>query len=239
MAVGTLAIAIALAIAFFPTRRGVEKKDPGAAAGQGTPDPAIKPAHPPDPAETREARAEDAYRRLITVSQRSEATPEEVLAAVERASADCKGSKYEADLEKIRNAALRDKEQAESLRILQPLLEDLKKSVAADAAFARFAEIQEKFRKARELANRSASTRVSEINRLQEDYGGRYEKAAGEHLAEIEETARVLADERRYDAALAKIETFPREFRQSGAWRSLATLKEDIDRRKKLFPSKP
>jgi hypothetical protein len=160
------------------------------------------------------------------------------MAAIERAVPDCRGSRYEAELEKLRNSAIRDRDQTEAVRGLQPLLDELRKAVSADTTFARFGEIQDKFQKARELASRSASPKVGEINQLQQDYAGRYEKAAEPHLKDIEFSAQVLADDRRYDDALAKIETFPKELRQSGAWRSLDTLKKEIERKKKLFPPK-
>lgn len=214
---------------------GAAKKDPGPTSSSTKPSP---PLPAPPTTDTREEKAEEAYRKAITVSRRSESSFEEIMAALDRAIPDCRGTKYEAELEKLRAGAIRDKDQMEAVRGLQPLLDDLRKSVAADTTFARFGEIQEKFQKARELASRSASTRVGEINQLQQDYAGRYEKAAEPHLKEIEFAAQVLSDDRRYDDALAKIETFPKEFRQSGAWRSLDNLKKEIERKKKLFPPK-
>ncbi len=223
------ALAVALILATRSGGTGKQKPDPIPVA-EKTPTP------PPVP--TREEKAEEAYRKAITISRRTESSVEEVLAAVDQAVPDCRGTKYEAELEKIRTGALRDRELTEAGRSLQPLLEDLRSAVASDTAFKRFAEIQDKFQKARELASRSASNRIGEINQLQQDYGGRYEKAADPHLKEIEFTAQVLTDDRRYDEALAKIETFPRELRQSGAWKSLDTLKKDIERKRKLFPPK-
>jgi len=226
---GALAIALVLATRGGGAEKQKQKPDPIPVA-EKTPTP------PPVP--TLEEKAEEAYRRAITVSRRAESSVEEILAAIDRAAPDCRGTKYEAELEKVRNGALRDREQTEAGRSLQPLLEELRSAVASDTGFRRFSEIQDKFQKARELASRSASNRIGEINQLQQDYGGRYEKAADPHLKEIEFTAQVLTDDRRYDEALAKIETFPRELRQSGAWKSLDNLKKDIERKRKLFPSK-
>lgn len=228
-AAGAAALAVAILLATRGGGPGKQKPDPIPVAE--------KPPTPP-PVPTAEEKAEEAYRTAITVSRRAESSVDEVLAAIDRAAPVCRGTKYEAELEKIRNGALRDREQTEAGRSLQPLLEELRSAVASDTGFRRFAEIQDKFQKARELASRSASNRIGEINQLQQDYGGRYEKAADPHLKEIEFTAQVLADDRRYDEALAKIETFPRELRQSGAWKSLDILKKDIERKRKLFPPK-
>ena len=234
---GAIAAGLILAIILLAGSggSGSGKKDPGPTSSSTKPPP---PLPAPPPTDTREEKAEEAYRKAVTVSRRSEASFEEIIAALDRAVPDCRGTKYEAELEKLRAGAIRDKEQNEAVRGLQPLLEELRKAVAADTTFARFGEIQEKFQKARELASRSASPKVGEINQLQQDYAGRYEKAAEPHLKEIEFSAQVLSDDRRYDDALSKIETFPKEFRQSGAWRSLDNLKKEIERKKKLFPPK-
>ena len=50
--------------------------------------------------------------------------------------------------------------------------------------------------------------------------------------------ATILRGEDRFDDALARIETFPRELRQSGAWRSLERLKQQIEQAKKSAPKK-
>ena len=113
------------------------------------------------------------------------------------------------------------------------LLDELKGAVATDPEFKRFAELQSKFRMALEMAGKTASPRMAEIRALQKDYNGKYEKLAEPHYAEINEAAAQLAEERRYDDALRKINTFPQHLRHSGAWTNLDKLRQDIERRKK------
>lgn len=239
---GAIGLAIVLTLVIVAGLRGGDDRKKGAGPGpqaeKGPTDPEKTTPPPLPPADTREAKAEEAYLKAVTISRTSESTFEQILAAIDFAAPVCKGTRFESMLEKVRAATIRDRDQTEATRSLLPLLDDLRRAVAADAAFARFAEIQGMFQKARDLANRATSIRIMEINELQQDYSRRYEEAAEPHRKDIDLTARVLADDRRYDDALKKIETFPRPLRHSGAWKSLDLLRQDIERRKRLFPSK-
>jgi len=209
---------------------------PEAPPGEG---PASRPrTPPPDPAAARQTRAEQAYLKTVALAGQPGVAPAEVLAAIDRVAPDCAGTPFEAKLAQLRTQKQKDKEAADAEAALRPLLEELRTAVAGDPKFARYAELSGKLNKARELALQSVPARVPEINQLRQEYVGRYEKAAELPAQEIEDTAKVLADERRYDDAIAKIETFPREFRLSNAWANLDRLRKDIEQRKKLFPAK-
>lgn len=238
---GGIAVAVAVAIAgiFFFMRGesggGAPKKP------SDTTDPASGPAPkkpPVDPAAARQDKAEQAYLKTVLLSRQPGTGSAELLAAIDRAAPDCAGTPFEAKLEELRAQAARGKEAAEAVRRLDAIVAELKTAAPADTKFARYAELTEKYLKAKEIAVASAPERLPELNQIRQDYAARYEKAAEPHVQDIEQTAKVLADERRYDDALAKIETFPRELRQSGAWRGLELLRQDIERRKKLFPPK-
>jgi hypothetical protein len=234
LALGGVGILGAVLVVLLATRGGSPPTEPPRRSG-----PEMGPkTTPADPAAARLARAEQTYLKTLQLAGQPGAGFEEIFAALDRANADCAGTPYEAKLAQLRLQKLKEKETADAERTLKPLVDELRAGVAADPKFARFAELSEKLQKARELALQGVPARVPEINQLRQDYVGRYEKAAEPHALEIEQTAQVLADERRYDDAIAKIETFPRDLRLSSAWKNLDRLRQDIERRKKLFPPK-
>ena len=61
----------------------------------------------------------------------------------------------------------------------------------------------------------------------------KYEKLAEPYYAEINEAAAQLAEERRYDDALRKIDAFPQHLRLCRSWINLDKLRQDVERRKK------
>ena len=230
--VGILAAVFIVLLAFRGGGQKVPSKN-----GDPTPETGTKTG-PVDPAASRLAKAEKAYTRVSVLAGKSGSVIEEVLAAVEGARADCAGTPFEARLEEIRAQKVKERDEAGTLKRLKPLMDELRAGVAADTRFARFAELTDKFQKAREIALAGAPDQVPAISQLRQDYSGRYEKAAEPFATDIETGAKILADERRYDDAIAKIETFPRDLRLSSAWKSLDSLRQDIERRKKLFPPK-
>jgi Skp family chaperone for outer membrane proteins len=191
-------------------------------------------ATPPAPADPREERAREAFAKAQTAASRSESSFEEILAAVDQARDACRGTAFEAKLESLRNKVLREKEMIAAQKEYGALLDELKAAVAGDPEFKRYGDLRQKFQQARDLASRVGASALSDVQRLQQDYSGRYEKAAQPFFDEIREAVTALADvERRFDHALQKIETFPAHLRHSGAWRELERLKADIERRKK------
>jgi hypothetical protein len=204
---------------------------PEPAAGPVTPrtGPAQAAVAPPD----RDAQARDAYARVDALVRGGGASWDHLLAAIEKAKPTCRGTSWEKKLEELRIRALHEKEADDASRELAPLLDELKGAVATDPEFKRFSELQSKFRMALEMAGKTASPKMAEIRTIQKDYNGRYEKLAEPHYAEIHEAATQLAEERRYDDALRKIDTFPQPLRLSGAWINLEKLRQDIVRRKK------
>jgi Skp family chaperone for outer membrane proteins len=172
------------------------------------------------------------------VSRRGGASPDLVLAAIDQARPACKGTEWEKRLEDLRAKAQKDKETEDSTKDLSPLIDELKGAVATDTEFKRYSELQPKFQLAIETAGRTQSARMTEIRTLQRDYNSRYEKLAEPFYNEISEAANALAEERRYDDAIRKIDTFPAQFRNSGSWTVLSKLKQDIERRKKQLPPK-
>ena len=185
------------------------------------------------PAATPDARAREAFLLVQELAGRSGASAEIILAAAEKARGACRGTSYEKPLDVLITKAQRDKEGEEAARELAPLIDELKGAVATDSEFKRYSELQPKFQLAIETAAKSGSTRVNEIRALQNDYNSRYEKLAEPYYTEIHEAAVALADERRYDDAIRKIETFPQQLRNSGTWTTLQKLRQDIERRKK------
>jgi hypothetical protein len=234
LALGGVGLLAAILIVLLVTRGG---SPPGDLPGRSGPEKGSNPP-PVDPAAAHLAKAEQTYLKTLRLVGQPAAGFEEIFAALDRAAADCAGTPYEAKLAQIRSQKLVEKEVADAEKTLKPLVDELRAGVAADPKFARFAELSEKLQKARELALQGVPGRVPEINQLRQDYVGRYERAAEPHALEIEQTAQVLADERRYDDAIAKIETFPRDLRLSSAWKNLDRLRQEIERRKKLFPPK-
>jgi hypothetical protein len=229
-AVGLLAVVVTAVLVL----RDPPKPGPGPGPGPTppTPDPVSTTPDPPKPPDLREEKALAAYTTAEVLARRSEKNFDETLAAIESARGPCKGTRYEAKLEQLRNEILKEKDIVEGTKALNPLLDELKGAVTTDPQFARYAELMAKFERARELASRAAPQKISDLNALQSDYKGKYEEQAQVHYPEILEYATAMADEKRFDAALKKIETFPPQLRQSGAWRALERLKQDIERRK-------
>jgi hypothetical protein len=180
----------------------------------------------------REAQARESFLLVQELAGRAGTSSEMILAAAEKARSVCKGSSFERQLDGIIAKAQRDREAEESARELAPLIDELRGAVATDTEFKRYSELQPKFLLAIETAAKSGSPRVNEIRLLQNDYNARYEKLAEPYYNEIHEAAVTLADERRYDDALRKIETFPQKLRNSGSWATLQKLRKDIERRK-------
>ena len=182
--------------------------------------------------EDREAQARDAFAKVQDLAERTGVSWELVLAAADKARPACKGTGWEKKLEEIRSRAVHEKEVEEASREITPLLDELKGAVATDPEFKRYPELQSKFQIALETASKAGSVKRDEIRALQREYNGKYEKLAEPHYSEINEAAVQLADERRFDDALRKINTFPQHLRHSGAWMNLEKLKKDIERRK-------
>lgn len=184
---------------------------------------------PADPA----AAARDAFAKVEQLAGNPGVSWDHLLAAADKARPLCKGTEWEKKLEEIHSHAKQEKEAEEASREITPLLDELKGAVATDPEFKRFPELQKKFEALLEMAGKSRSVKMTEIRALQREYNGKYEKLAEPHYTEINEAAVQLADERRFDDALRKINTFPQHLRHSGAWLSLEKLKQDIERRKK------
>jgi hypothetical protein len=214
-----------------------------ATSGKG---PAKKPEPPPvadpgprlpspKPADLREAAAEEAYAKALTVSQRSDLPIDDALAAIDRAMSACRGTSFEAKLESLRGKVALEKEKLESSKGIDRAIADLRIAVAADKDFKRYGELQAQFQAVRERAAKAGGTAPAEVQELHREYSAQYERAAQPWYDEIKEAAPVLADEKRFDDALAKIDTFPAPLRHSGAWRELEKLRAEIARRKANF----
>jgi len=72
-----------------------------------------------------------------------------------------------------------------------------------------------------------------EVQAPVKDDGTRREAAARALEEEMVETGTVLADEGRFDDALAKIDTFPRDLRNTRAWSSLDGFRRQIEFQKR------
>jgi hypothetical protein len=217
----------------------------GYVAFRGSPSPeqpGTNPATPPksttSAAPDRATQARAAYSKVEELSRRAGTSAELLLAAIDQARPACKDTDWELRLEDLRAKAQKDKETENSAKDLAPLIDELKGAVATDSEFKRYSELQPKFQLAIETAGRTQSARLTEIRALLRDYNSRYDKLAEPFYAEISEAANGLAEERRYDDAIRKIETFPPQFRNSGSWAVLQKLKLDIERRKKQPPPK-
>jgi hypothetical protein len=186
----------------------------------------------------REAQARDAFGRVAELSRRAGTSWDHILAAIEKAKPTCRGTEWEKRLEEFRVHATQEKEAEEAAKDLSPLVDELKGAVATDPEFKRFVELQPKFQLAIEMAAKTNSPRKDEIQALRRDYNGKYEKLAEPYYDSINEEAKQLADEKRYDDALRKINTFPQHLRNSTSWLSLDKLRQDIERRKKDAPPK-
>ncbi|HZE99640.1 MAG TPA: hypothetical protein VE981_21720 [Planctomycetota bacterium] len=210
-------------------------------ASRGTPAPEfgtktpVAPVTGPatNPPVNSEAQAREAYTRAEELAKRDGVSWDLVLAAADKARPICRGTLFEKKLEELRTRVLRERDLEASSRELSPLIDELKGAAATDPEFKRYSELQPKFQLAIETGARSGSPRVAEIRALQNDYNQRYEKLAEPYAADIREAALALADERRFDDAIRKIDTFPQQFRNSGTWTSLQKLRQDIERRKK------
>lgn len=193
------------------------------------PGPVSAPPTAPDP----DARARAAYAKVKELSDKTGTSWDLILAAADQARGACKGTSFEKPLEDLAARARREKDAEESARDLAPLIDELKGAVATDPEFKRYSELQPKFLLAIETGAKTGSPRVAEIRALLKDYNSRYEKLAEPYYTEIHEAATALAEERRYDDAIRKIETFPQQFRNSGSWTTLSKLRQDIEKRKK------
>jgi hypothetical protein len=212
---------------------------PSAPPGHGSTDPGPSSKKTPaPPGQDRETQAAEAYAKVELLTRRAGVSVELILAAVEKARPACRGTEWEKRLEELRSKAAREKETEDAARDLSPLVDELKGAVATDPEFKRYAELQPKFQLALEMAGKTAAARMPEIRALQKEYNGRYERTAEPFYNEINEAATSLSEERRYDDALKRIDTFPQYLRHSGAWLSLEQLKKDIERRRKQLPPK-
>jgi hypothetical protein len=223
---GIAAVILVIAGAVVVLRGKETPTDPDRQPTKGATGPA--PTSPED----REAQARDAFAKVLDLANRTGVSWDLVLAAADKARPACRGTACEKKLEEIRTRAVQEKEAEEASREITPLLDELKGAVATDPEFKRYPELQTKFRIALETASKAGSVKRDEIRALQRDYNGRYEKLAEPHYTEINEAAMQLADERRFDDAIRKINTFPQHLRHSGAWMNLEKLKKDIERRK-------
>jgi len=222
-----LVVAIAVAAVVVLTRPSA---DPSGGTTKGGPTPETAPAVAP---QDREAQAREAFARVDDLARRSGASWDHLLAAIEKAKPACKGTAWEKKLDDLRSRVIHEKEAEDAARDLAPLLDELRGAVATDPEFKRYAELQAKFQNALEMAGKTGSPKMAENRALQKDYNGKYEKLAEPHYNDINEAAAQLAEERRYDDALRKINTFPQHLRLSIAWINLEKLKQDIERRKK------
>jgi hypothetical protein len=223
------AAAVLIAVGTYFGLRGSPMPPPPSPKGS-TAGPASSTA---PPAKSPEDKARQAFAQVQELAARSGSSYDLLLAAGEKARGTCKGTSFEKPLEDLIAGIRRDKESEESARDLAPLIDELKGAVATDSEFKRYSELQPKFQLAIETAAKSGSSRVNEIRLLQSDYNTRYEKLAEPYYNDIHEAAVALADERRYDDAIRKIDTFPQQFRNSGTWTTLQKLRQDIERRKK------
>jgi len=227
IAAAAAVVVIAVVAVVVLTRPSPPGPTGGTKGGTPTdPTPAVAP-------QDREAQARDAFAKVDDLTRRAGASYDHLLAAIEKAKPACRGTAWEKKLDDVRVRVIQEKEAEEASRDLAPLLDELRGAVATDPEFKRYAELQSKFQSALEMAGKTASPKMAEIRALQKDYNGKYEKLAEPHYTEINEAATQLADERRYDDALRKINTFPQHLRLSGAWINLEKLKQDIERRKK------
>ena len=185
-----------------------------------------------DPAAQKLAAAEKAFQSTSLLASRAGVKPDEVIAAIDKARPACKGSPFEKRLEDLWHQKLQEKEAAEAALALSRQMEELKAAVAADAKFARYAELMEKFQRARELSAKAGGGRRRDLEDIEVEYKSRYEQEADPFLKEIKEAASQLSGEGRYDDALAQIERFPAHLRYSGAWKELERLRADVQRRK-------
>jgi hypothetical protein len=225
---GALAVVVVVAVVVILTRSTPPEPSTGSAKGATPTDPA--PAVGP---QDREAQARDAFGKVDELARRAGASWDHLLAAVEKAKPACRGTAWEKKLDDLRARVIHEKETEDAARELAPLMDELRGAVATDPEFKRYAELQAKFQSALEMAGKTASPKMAEIRAIQTDYNGRYEKLAEPYYTEINEAATQLADEKRYDDALRKINTFPQPLRLSRAWVNLEKLKQDIERRKK------
>jgi len=232
--IGIAAVAVIAVVAAAVLLRGNSSStDPSGSKGGASGGPAT-PTNPAD----REAQAREAYAKVVELSRRAGTSWDLILAAVEKAKPACRGTEWEKRLEELRVRAAAEKESEDASRDLAPLVDELKGAVATDPEFKRFVELQPKFQMALEMAAKTNSPRKDEIQALRRDYNGKYEKLAEPYYTSINEEATQLADEKRYDDAVRKINTFPQHLRHSGSWMTLDRLRQDIERRKKDSPKK-
>ena len=223
------AVGILVIVVVVLALKGGSSPNPGATHKPGSATSMSSTTTGPD----RETQARDAYAKVEELTRRAGVSGDLILAAAEKAKAACRGTEWEKKLEEIRSKAAREKETEDAARDLTPLFDELKGAVATDPEFKRYVELQSKFQLLLEMAGKTGSTKMPEIRTLQKDYNGRYERTAEPFYSQINEAATALADERRYDDALKRIDAFPLYLRHSGAWLSLEQLKKDIERRKK------
>jgi hypothetical protein len=228
------AVLVIVAVVFFT------RSTPSATTGASGPTKGGTPADPTPAvaAPDREAQAREAFGKVDALSRQTGASWDHLLAAVEKAKPACRGTAWEKKLEDLRARVIHEKETEDAARELAPLMDELRGAVSTDPEFKRYAELQAKFQNALEMAGKTGSSKMAEIRAIQTDYNGKYEKLAEPYYTEINEAAIQLAEEKRYDDALRKINTFPQPLRLSRAWVNLEKLKQDIERRRKDAPPK-
>jgi hypothetical protein len=227
--IGAAAVVVVAAVAAFFLLRGDSTSPGEKGGGKGGAGGGTSTTAPVD----REAQARDAYAKVVDLSQRAGSSWDLILAAADKAKPACRGTEWEKRLEELRARAAQEKETEDAAKDLAPLVDELKGAVATDPEFKRFVELQPKFQLALEMAGKTNSARMTEIRTLQREYNGKYEKLAEPYYNSINEEATQLAEEKRYDDALRRINGFPQHLRHSTSWLSLDKLRQDIERRKK------
>lgn len=177
--------------------------------------------------------ADRAYREVRKIIEESPDQTEKILVRIEAALGPCRGTAHGQTLLDLQQKYQKELQTKKTLAELEPLLTDVKTIAATDSAFTRGEEFAAKAQKARDLIMRHSPGRVAELKKAENDYGRRREEAAQEPFERIYGLAEQLRKEGRIEDAVATLQQFPPELRDTNRWLTLENILRQIEADKK------
>lgn len=181
--------------------------------------PGSGPATSSDPGKPAAPKADQTWQALQIAIDRARMLGdyEGGLGQIERAKADLAGSRYEADLQRLRT----EFEEKKNGKKLDALLAEIVRARSADNQFLRYPEILSQFEAAEAEARRSAKGRIPEVENAKKGYANEFEGAANQIYMDILEQVRGLMELEEWENAMKVIDKrFPQHFRPASIWRT-------------------
>ncbi len=161
-------------------------------------------------------KAEKAWQDLQTTAERARNSGDydEVLRRIDVLKTDLAGSRYEAQIEKI-------KTEFHGYRRIGEMLAEAQRRGTNDPEFLKYSEVVARYDAAAAEAERIVSPRAADVRNARRDYVDRYESAADKRYMNFHEQLQGHVESREWANAIAVIDKhFPASFRKSSVWRT-------------------